>query len=68
MKGPSGHLATKAVFSPELRGVWDGHVHAAVFKTDDQQGPAGQHRELSVMWQPGREAGLEETGYMYMHS
>ena len=27
-------------------GVWDGHVHTAVFKMDDQQGPAGQHREL----------------------
>ena len=21
-------------------GVWDGHVHTAVFKTDNQQGPA----------------------------
>ena len=26
--------------------VWDGHGHTAVFNTENQQGPAGQHREL----------------------
>ena len=25
--------------------VWDLHVHTAIFKTDNQQGPAVQHRE-----------------------
>ena len=27
-------------------GVWDGHVYTAIFKTDNQQGPTEQHREL----------------------
>ena len=30
-------------------GVWDGHVHAAIFKKDNQQGPTVQHRELCLM-------------------
>ena len=28
------------------QGVWDGHVHTAMFKMDNQQGPTEQHREL----------------------
>ena len=27
-------------------GVWDGHVHTAIFKIDNQQGTPGEHREL----------------------
>ena len=27
-------------------GVWDGHVHTAVFNMDNQQGPTVWHREL----------------------
>ena len=27
-------------------GVWDGHVHAVIFKMSDQQGPTVWHREL----------------------
>ena len=27
-------------------GVWDGHVHTATFKIDNQQGPTVKHREL----------------------
>ena len=27
-------------------GAWDGHVHIAVFKMDNQQGPTVEHREL----------------------
>ena len=27
-------------------GVWDGHVHTALFKMDNQQRPAVEHREL----------------------
>ena len=31
--------------------VWDGHVHTAIFKMDNQQGPTVQHRELcSMLW------------------
>ena len=31
------------------QGVWDGHVHTAIFKMDNQQGPTVQHRELCSM-------------------
>ena len=27
-------------------GVWDGHVHIATFRGDNQQGPTVEHREL----------------------
>ena len=27
-------------------GVWDGHVHTAIFKMDNQQGPGVQHMKL----------------------
>ena len=27
-------------------GVWDQHIHTAIFKMDNQQGPTKQHREL----------------------
>ena len=27
-------------------GLWGGHVHTAIFKVDNQQGPTVQHREL----------------------
>ena len=28
------------------QGVWDGHVHTAIFKMDHQQGPTVSHMEL----------------------
>ena len=31
-------------------GVWDGHVHTAIFKMDHQQGPTVEHRELCSMF------------------
>ena len=31
------------------QGDWDGHVHTALFKMDNQQGPTTQHRELCSM-------------------
>ena len=31
------------------QGVWDGHVHTAVFKMENQQGPTVEHRELCVV-------------------
>ena len=30
----------------DSQGVWGGHIHTAVFKMDNQQGPTAQHREL----------------------
>ena len=30
---------------PKL-GVWDGHIHTAIFKIDNQKGHTVQHREL----------------------
>ena len=29
--------------------VWDPHVHTAIFKMDNQQGPTVKHRELCSM-------------------
>ena len=49
-------------------GVWNGQVHTALFKMDNQQGPTVQHMELgsklctSLDWGGGR--GLGENGYM----
>ena len=31
------------------QGVWDLHVHTAIFKMDNQQGPVVQHMELSLL-------------------
>ena len=31
------------------QGVWDGHVHTAIFKIHNQHGPTVQHRELCSM-------------------
>ena len=33
----------------DSQGIWDGHGHTAVFNMENQQGPAGQHRELCSM-------------------
>ena len=33
----------------DSQGVGDGHGHTAVFNMENQQGPAGQHRELCSM-------------------
>ena len=43
------------------QGVWDRHVHTAVFKTDDKQGRSpytAQGTLVSVTWQPGWEGSL----------
>ena len=35
----------------DSEGVWDGHIHTAIFKMGNQQGPAVWHRGLrSVSW------------------
>ena len=33
----------------DSQGVWDGHVHIATFKMNNQQRPTVQHRELCSM-------------------
>ena len=43
-------------------GVWDRHVHTAVFNMQNQQGPAEQHREPRVTGQPGWAGSLGEHG------
>ena len=49
----------------DSKGVWDGHVHTAVFKMDNQQGPPiAQGTRLNVMWQPGWEG---EFGGEWIH-
>ena len=30
----------------DTQGIWNGHVHTAIFKTDSQQGPTVQHMKL----------------------
>ena len=52
----------------ERQGVWGGHVHTAVLRMDNQQGPTtAQGTLLSVMRQAGGEGSLGESGYMYMY-
>ena len=34
----------------EKLGVWDWHIHTTIFKTDNQQGPTIQHRELCSLF------------------
>ena len=48
-------VAGRRMQGRESQGVWEGHVHTAMFKLDNQQGPAGWHREalLGVTWQSG---------------
>ena len=33
------------VVGRDSQGVWDSHVHTAIFKKDNKQGPTIQHRE-----------------------
>ena len=52
----------------DSQGVWDQHVHPAVFIIDNQQRLLyTQGTLLNVMWQPGWEGSLGENGYMYMY-
>ena len=53
----------------DSQGVWEGHVHTALVKMDNQQGPSVEHMELCSMlcaslvgsWSP------EEKRYMYVY-
>ena len=47
----------------DIQGVWDSHVHTAIFKMDNQQGLncIAQGTLLNVMWQPGWKGSLGEN-------
>ena len=51
--GDSAQSSVRTLWSPERKdggrdtqGAWDGHGHMAAFNMENQQGPAGQRREL----------------------
>ena len=50
------------------QGIWNGHVHIAIIKTDNQQGPAVWHRNSAkcyvTVWRGGES---EEDGHVYMY-
>jgi len=49
-------------------GVWDGHVHTALFTMDKQQGPTVWHMELySVLCGSLDERGVWGRMYIYMY-
>ena len=50
-------------------GIWDDHVHTAIFKMDNQQGHFVQHMELCLMLCSNldRNGVQGENGYMYMY-
>ncbi|CAI9180104.1 unnamed protein product [Rangifer tarandus platyrhynchus] len=43
---PSLGIERAASALAEFGKLWDGHGHTAVFNMNNQEGPAGQHREL----------------------
>ena len=46
-------------------GIWDGHVHTAIFKMDNQLYSTGNSAQYYVAaWMRG---GLGENGYMYVY-
>ena len=52
----------------DSEGVWEGHVHTAVFKTDNQQGPkdsTGDSAQCYVAaWMGGD---LGKNGYVHLY-
>ena len=52
----------------DSQGVWNEHIHTAIFKMENQQGPALQlMNSAQRMWQPRWKGSLGENGYMYMY-
>ena len=46
--------------------MWDPHVHTAIFKTDNQQGPTVEQGNSAQCYvAAGWEGSLRENGYMY---
>ena len=62
------HIKRLAELPGNRLGVWDWHVHTAIFKTDNQQGPAVEHRELcSILCNNHiREKNLKKNRYIYI--
>ena len=58
-----------SVFLRDSQGVWDGHVHTAIFKMGNEQMTyhIAHGTLLNVMWQPGCGGSLGENGYMYVY-
>ena len=53
----------------DSQGVWDGHGHTAVFNMENQQGPAGQPRELGSMSCGSLDGRIwGQNGYMSMYA
>ena len=49
-------------------GIWEEHVHTAMFEMDNQQGTSLERMKLCSCSVAAREeGGLEENGYMYMY-
>ena len=46
LKGRNLWLLGGRMWGRDSEGVWDEHVHAAIFKMDNQQGPTVEHMEL----------------------
>ena len=52
----------------DSQGVWDGHVHTAIFKMNNQQRPTIQTQNSAQCYVAGWMGGcLGENGYMYMY-
>ena len=53
----------------DSQGVWEGHVHTALFKMDNQQGPIVEHMELYSMLCASlvRNGSSGEKRYMYVY-
>ena len=49
----------------DIQGIWDGHIHNAIFKMDNQLYSTGNSAQYYVAaWLRG---GFGENGYMHMH-
>ena len=62
------HRLRERTYGRESQGVGDGRGHSAVFNMENQQGPAGQHRELCsilcnhLMVTRGKDGGRDSQG------
>ena len=58
-------LAARVEAGTDSGGVWEGHVHTALFKMENQRRPT--RILLSVMCQPGWDGVLGKNGYMHIY-
>ena len=49
------------------QGVWEGHVHPAIFKMGNKDYCTAHGILLNIICQPGWERDLGENGHMYMN-